>query len=94
MIIRSENKLMEFNQDELKVLKFFFENSLKTLSDLLNDPMLGVDFVFPGIFDLDKKILVQVLNKLEDLGVETYKINPHRIQEQQNAFELTMDDFT
>ena len=89
MIIREENKLMEFNKEELKILKFFLENSFKTLSDIVSDPVIGADFVFPGIYDLDKQMFRQVLNKLEELNVNIFKIDPHSIQDT----ESSLDDF-
>ena len=85
-----ENKLLEFDEDELKIIKFFLENSFKTLSELINDPMISPDFVFPGIFDLDKAAMLKFFHKVEDLGVNSYQIDPQKIQ---NEDSFSFEDF-
>ena len=91
MLVRMENKLLEFDEDESKIIKFFLENSFKTLNELINDPMISPDFVFPGIFDLDKAAMLKFLHKAEDLGVNTYQIDPQKIKpEDEFSFENYM----
>ena len=88
MIMNNKNTLIEFDEEELKVLKFFLENSFKTLSELINDPMISPDFVFPGVFDLDKTAMLKFFHKVEDLGVNIYQIDPQKIKNEDNfSFE-------
>jgi len=91
MIVKMENKLLEFDEDESKIIKFFLENSFKTLSELINDPMISPDFVFPGIFDLDKAAMLKFFHKVEDLGVNVYQIDPQKIKpEEEFSFDKYM----
>lgn len=90
MIMNNKNTLIEFDEEELKVLKFFLENSFKTLSELINDPMIDVEFVFPGIFSLDKIALTKVLNKVQEFSVNTYQIDAHNIKKEDFSFDNYM----
>ena len=79
MIINQNNTLVEFNDEEQKIIKFFLENSFRTLSDMIVDRVISPDFVFPGIFDLDKAQFNVLLNKLQELNINTHQIDAAKI---------------
>ncbi len=86
MIINNNNQLVEITDEEAKIIKFFLENSFKTLSDLMSEKIVSIDFVFPGILNFDKHIFNVLLNKLQALSINTYQINAQNIVQENNEY--------
>ncbi len=86
MIININNQLVEITDEEAKIIKFFLENSFKTLSDLMSEKIVSIDFVFPGIFNFDKHIFNVLLSKLQALSINTCQINAQNIVQENNEY--------